>query len=136
MKKCEFVSLVLAIVLGVVLGLWYKTLNGIGENVDFRTIAIFLNRTGVSRESLTVLAIFNRFFETAHYLLKETNKEELIVRLLFFTSAFVLLQSLILIQIVVATISETILCVVIGICVVISAMSGTVTYLAWKCKKK
>ena len=43
MKKCEFVSLVLAIVLGVVLGLWYKTLNGIGENVDFRTIAIFLN---------------------------------------------------------------------------------------------
>ena len=33
MKKCEFVSLVLAIVLGVVLGLWYKTLNGIGENV-------------------------------------------------------------------------------------------------------
>ncbi len=125
MKKCEFVSLVLAIVLGVVLGLWYKTLNGIGENVDFRTIAIFLN-----------IVLLWKIFETAHYLLKETNKEELIVRLLFFTSAFVLLQSLILIQIVVATISETILCVVIGICVVISAMSGTVTYLAWKCKKK
>lgn len=125
MKKCEFVSLVLAIVLGVVLGLWYKTLNGIGENVDFRTIAIFLN-----------IALLWKIFETAHYLFKETNKEELIVRLLFFTSAFVLLQSLILIQVVVATISETILCVVIGICVVISAMSGTVTYLAWKCKKK
>ncbi len=125
MKKCEFVSLVLAIVLGVVLGLWYKTLNGIGENVDFRTIAIFLN-----------IVLLWKIFETAHYLLKETNKEELIVRLLFFTSAFVLLQSLILIQVVVATISETILCVVIGICVVISAMSGTVTYLAWKCKKK
>ncbi len=125
MKKCEFVSLVLAIVLGVVLGLWYKTLNGIGENVDFRIIAIFLN-----------IVLLWKIFETAHYLLKETNKEELIVRLLFFTSAFVLLQSLILIQIVVATISETILCVVIGICVVISAMSGTVTYLAWKCKKK
>ena len=125
MKKCEFVSLVLAIVLGVVLGLWYKTLNGIGENVDFRTIAIFLN-----------IVLFWKIFKTAHYLVKETNKEELIVRLLFFTSAFVLLQSLILIQIVVATISETILCVVIGICVVISAMSGTVTYLAWKCKKK
>lgn len=125
MKKCEFVSLVLAIVLGVVLGLWYKTLNGIGENVDFRTIAIFLN-----------IVLLWKIFETAHYLLKETNKEELIVRLLFFTSAFVLLQSLILIQIVVVTISETILCVVIGICVVISAMSGTVTYLAWKCKKK
>ena len=125
MKKCEFVSLVLAIVLGVVLGLWYKTFNGIGENVDFRTIAIFLN-----------IVLLWKIFETAHYLLKETNKEELIVRLLFFTSAFVLLQSLILIQIVVATISETILCVVIGICVVISAMSGTVTYLAWKCKKK
>ncbi len=125
MKKCEFVSLVLAIVLGVVLGLWYKTLNGIGENVDFRTIAIFLN-----------IVLLWKIFETAHYLLKETNKEELIVRLLFFTSAFVLLQSLILIQVVVATISETILCVVIGICVVISAMSGTVTYLAWKCRKK
>ncbi len=125
MKKCEFVSLVLAIVLGVVLGLWYKTFNEIGENVDFRTIAIFLN-----------IVLLWKIFETAHYLLKETNKEELIVRLLFFTSAFVLLQSLILIQIVVATISETILCVVIGICVVISAMSGTVTYLAWKCKKK
>lgn len=125
MKKCEFVSLVLAIVLGVVLGLWYKTFNGIGENVDFRTIAIFLN-----------IVLLWKIFETAHYLVKETNKEELIVRLLFFTSAFVLLQSLILIQIVVATISETILCVVIGICVVISAMSGTVTYLAWKCKKK
>ena len=125
MKKCEFVSLVLAIVLGVVLGLWYKTLNGIGENVDFRTIAIFLN-----------IVLLWKIFETAHYLVKETNKEELIVRLLFFTSAFVLLQSLILIQVVVATISETILCVVIGICVVISAMSGTVTYLAWKCKKK
>ena len=125
MKKCEFVSLVLAIVLGVVLGLWYKTLNGIGENVDFRTIAIFLN-----------IVLLWKIFETAHYLLKETNKEELIVRLLFFSSAFVLLQSLILIQIDVATISETILCVVIGICVVISAMSGTVTYLAWKCKKK
>ena len=125
MKKCEFVSLVLAIVLGVVLGLWYKTLNGIGENVDFRTTAIFLN-----------IVLLWKIFETAHYLLKETNKEELIVRLLFFTSAFVLLQSLILIQVVVATISETILCVVIGICVVISAMSGTVTYLAWKCKKK
>lgn len=125
MKKCEFVSLVLAIVLGVVLGLWYKTLNGIGGNVDFRTIAIFLD-----------IVLLWKIFETAHYLLKETNKEELIVRLLFFTSAFVLLQSLILIQIVVATISETILCVVIGICVVISAMSGTVTYLAWKCKKK
>ena len=125
MKKCEFVSLVLAIVLGVVLGLWYKTFNGIGENVDFRTIAIFLN-----------IVLLWKIFETAHYLLKETNKEELIVRLLFFTSAFVLLQSLILIQVVVATISETILCVVIGICVVISAMSGTVTYLAWKCKKK
>ena len=125
MKKCEFVSLVLAIVLGVVLGLWYKTLNGIGENVDFRIIAIFLN-----------IVLLWKIFETAHYLLKETNKEELIVRLLFFTSAFVLLQSLILIQVVVATISETILCVVIGICVVISAMSGTVTYLAWKCKKK
>ena len=125
MKKCEFVSLVLAIVLGVVLGLWYKTLNGIGENVDFRTIAIFLN-----------IVLLWKIFETARYLLKQTNKEELIVRLLFFTSAFVLLQSLILIQIVVATISETILCVVIGICVVISAMSGTVTYLAWKCKKK
>ena len=125
MKKCEFVSLVLAIVLGVVLGLWYKTLNGIGENVDFMRIAIFLN-----------IVLLWKIFETAHYLLKETNKEELIVRLLFFTSAFVLLQSLILIQIVVATISETILCVVIGICVVISAMSGTVTYLAWKCKKK
>ena len=125
MKKCEFVSLVLAIVLGVVLGLWYKTLNGIGENVDFRTIAIFLN-----------IVLLWKIFETAHYLVKETNKEELIVRLLFFTSSFVLLQSLILIQVVVATISETILCVVIGICVVISAMSGTVTYLAWKCKKK
>lgn len=125
MKKCEFVSLVLAIVLGVVLGLWYKTLNGIGENVDFRTIAIFLN-----------IVLLWKIFETAHYLLKETNKEELIVRLFFFTSAFVLLQSLILIQVVVATISETILCVVIGICVVISAMSGTVTYLAWKCRKK
>ena len=125
MKKCEFVSLVLAIVLGVVLGLWYKTLNGIGENVDFRTTAIFLN-----------IVLLWKIFETAHYLVKETNKEELIVRLLFFTSAFVLLQSLILIQVVVATISETILCVVIGICVVISAMSGTVTYLAWKCKKK
>ena len=125
MQKCEFVSLVLAIVLGVVLGLWYKRLNGIGENVDFRTIAIFLN----------IVLLWN-IFETAHYLVKETNKEELIVRLLFFTSAFVLLQSLILIQVVVATISETILCVVIGICVVISAMSGTVTYLAWKCKKK
>lgn len=125
MKKCEFVSLVLAIVLGVVLGLWYKTLNGIGENVDFRTIAIFLN-----------IVLLWKIFETVHYLLKETNKEELIVRLLFFTSAFVLLQSLILIQVVVATISETILCVVIGICVVISAMSGTVTYLAWKCRKK
>ena len=125
MKKCEFVSLVLAIVLGVVLGLWYKTLNGIGENVDFRTIAIFLN-----------IVLLWKIFETAHYLLKETNTEELIVRLLFFTSAFVLLQSLILIQVVVATISETILCVVIGICVVISAMSGTVTYLAWKCRKK
>lgn len=125
MKKCEFVSLVLAIVLGVVLGLWYKTLNGIGENVDFRTIAIFLN-----------IVLLWKIFETAHYLLKETNKEELIVRLFFFTSAFVLLQSLILIQVVVATISETILCVVIGICVVTSAMSGTVTYLAWKCKKK
>ena len=125
MKKCEFVSLVLAIVLGVVLGLWYKTFNGIGENVDFRTIAIFLN-----------IVLLWKIFETAHYLVKETNKEELIVRLLFFTSAFVLLQSLILIQVVVATISETILCVVIGICVVISAMSGTVTYLAWKCKKK
>ena len=125
MKKCEFVSLVLAIVLGVVLGLWYKTVNGIGENVDFRTIAIFLN-----------IVLLWKIFETAHYLVKETNKEELIVRLLFFTSAFVLLQSLILIQVVVATISETILCVVIGICVVISAMSGTVTYLAWKCKKK
>lgn len=125
MKKCEFVSLMLAMVLGVVLGLWYKTLNGIGENVDFRTIAIFLN-----------IVLLWKIFETAHYLLKETNKEKLIVRLLFFTSAFVLLQSLILIQVVVATISETILCVVIGICVVISAMSGTVTYLAWKCKKK
>lgn len=125
MKKCEFVSLVLAIVLGVVLGLWYKTLNEIGENVDFRTIAIFLN-----------IVLLWKIFETAHYLLKETNKEELIVRLFFFTSAFVLLQSLILIQVVVATISETILCVVIGICVVTSAMSGTVTYLAWKCKKK
>ena len=125
MKKCVFVSLVLAIVLGVVLGLWYKTLNGIGENVDFRTIAIFLN-----------IVLLWKIFETAHYLVKETNKGELIVRLLFFTSAFVLLQSLILIQVVVATISETILCVVIGICVVISAMSGTVTYLAWKCKKK
>ena len=125
MKKCEFVSLVLAMVLGVVLGLWYKILNGIIENIDIRTIAIFLD-----------IVLLWKIFETAHYLVKETNKEELIVRLLFFTSAFVLLQSLILIQVVVATISETILCVVIGICVVISAMSGTVTYLAWKCKKK
>ena len=115
----------LAIVLGVVLGLWYKTLNGIGENVDFRTIAIFLN-----------IVLLWKIFETAHYFFNETKKEELIVRLLFFASAFVLLQSLILIQVVVATISETILCVVIGVCVVISAMSGTVTYLAWKCKRK
>ena len=30
-----------------------------------QTIAIFLNRTGVSREPLTVLAIFNRFCGTA-----------------------------------------------------------------------
>ena len=125
MKKCEFVSLILAMVLGVILGLWYKTLNGIVENVDFRTIVVFLN-----------IVLLWKIFETAYYLIKETNKEELIVRLLFFTSALVLLQSLILIQVVVATISETILCVVIGVCVVISAMSGTVTYLAWKCKKK
>ena len=123
MKKCEFVSLVLAIVLGVVLGLWYKTLNGIGENVDFRTIAIFLN-----------IVLLWKIFETAHYLFKETNKEELIVRLIFFTSVMVLLQCIIYLQTGVK--ANGMIAVLVAVCIVISAISGGMAGFAWRCKRK
>ena len=84
MKKSEFVSLVLALISGVALGLWYKTLDGLANNVDVRTVAVFLSIT-----------LFWKIFETAYCLIKEINKEELIVRLIFFTSVMVLLQCII-----------------------------------------
>lgn len=123
MKKCEFVSLVLAIVLGVVLGLWYKTLNGIGENVDFRTIAIFLN-----------IVLLWKIFETAHYLFKETNKEELIVRLIFFTSVMVLLQCIIYLQTGVK--ANRVIAVLVAVCIVLSVISGGMAGFDWRCKRK
>lgn len=123
MKKCEFVSLVLAIVLGVVLGLWYKTLNGIGENVDFRTIAIFLD-----------IVLLWKIFETAHYLVKETNKEELIVRLIFFTSVMVLLQCIIYLQTGVK--ANRVIAVLVAVCIVLSVISGGMAGFAWRCKRK
>ena len=123
MKKCEFVSLVLAIVLGVVLGLWYKTLNGIGENVDSRTIAIFLN-----------IVLLWKIFETAHYLFKETNKEELIVRLIFFTSVMVLLQCIIYLQTGVK--ANRVIAVLVAVCIVLSVISGGMAGFAWRCKRK
>lgn len=123
MKKSEFVSLVLALISGVALGLWYKTLDGLANNVDVRTVAVFLSIT-----------LFWKIFETAYCLIKESNKEELIVRLIFFTSVMVLVQCIIYLQTGVK--ANGMIAVLVAVCIVISAISGGMAGFAWRCKRK
>ena len=123
MKKSEFVSLVLALILGVALGLWYKTLDGLANNVDVRTVAVFLSIT-----------LFWKIFETAYCLIKESNKEELIVRLIFFTSVMVLVQCIIYLQTGVK--ANRMIAVLVAVCIVLSVISGGVAGFAWRCKRK
>ena len=123
MKKSEFVSLVLALISGVALGLWYKTLDGLANNVDVRTVAVFLSIT-----------LFWKIFETAYCLIKESNKEELIVRLIFFTSVMVLLQCIIYLQTGVK--ANRVIAVLVAVCIVLSVISGGMAGFAWRCKRK
>ena len=123
MKKSEFVSLVLALISGVALGLWYKTLDGLANNVDVRTVAVFLSIT-----------LFWKIFETAYWLIKEINKEELSVRLIFFTSVMVLMQCIIYLQTGVK--ANRMIAVLVAVCIVISAISGGMAGFAWRCKRK
>lgn len=123
MKKSEFVSLVLALISGVALGLWYKTLDGLANNVDVRTVAVFLSIT-----------LFWKIFETAYCLIKESNKEELIVRLSFFTSVMVVVQCIIYLQTWVK--ANGMIAVLVAVCIVISAISGGMAGFAWRCKRK
>ena len=123
MKKSEFVSLVLALISGVALGLWYKTLDGLANNVDVRIGAVFLSIT-----------LFWKIFETAYCLIKESNKEELIVRLIFFTSVMVLVQCIIYLQTGVK--ANGMIAVLVAVCIVISAISGGMAGFAWRCKRK
>lgn len=123
MKKSEFVSLVLALISGVALGLWYKTLDGLANNVDVRTVAVFLSIT-----------LFWKIFETAYCLIKESNKEELIARLIFFTSVIVLGQCIIYLQTGVKV--NRMIAVLVAVCIVLSVISGGVVGFAWRCKRK
>ena len=123
MKKSEFVSLVLALISGVALGLWYKTLDGLANNVDVRTVAVFLSIT-----------LFWKIFETAYCLIKEINKEELSVRLIFFTSVMVLMQCIIYLQTGVK--ANRMIAVLVAVCIVITAISGGMAGFAWRCKRK